>query len=709
MPRTRSHTDITESSVESNNNNMAAANESPSASRAPFVDGSAPSSSSPSIVMTEQQLLRLVQLLQMQSPAPAATCASPSPALSQGNFAKCTARFDGAKESDVVAFIDAIEVYKECVSMEDSIALRGLPMLFTGLAATWWQGVKASIESWSNAMDLLKQTYGPRLPPHRIYREIFSKEQGDETTDMFVCRVRALIAQLPPGSLKEDVQLVMVYGLLSTRIREKIPLSGFKLYAELLSQARRLEDLFEEGRPRQRKTDAGDGLSPAIPQKSASPSISTVKTKSRLLCGYCKRYGHEKADCSRLRERNQTKATDGTSSPPSVSSLVCFGCGAPGVIRANCTTCRASSTSSAMPFQAVAAVSATCQPRSRPVMRVGMYGEYARLLVDTGAKQSIASDSLRNFLCKNNHVFHKVHYDFKFANGVTNSDIVETALVDVTVQGVVVPTQFVVLPGATESLLGINFVRDAGMVLDFRRDIWSLRDKPGSFPLEYENVGTRIVCSMVDLLREDEATRLTVEERVQLSNDLDNNRDIFEPGGAATSFAVHRIDTGDHPPISVPPYRVTPAKKNILKKEIDKMLQEGIIEEADSEWTSPVVLVPKKDGTVRFCVDYRKLNHITRADKYPLPLIDELIQSTKCNSVMSTIDLKSGYWQIEVAPEDRDKTAFVSPFGTFRFRRMPFGLRHAPSTFQRLIDRFRSGLKDMTVVCYLDLDFDHIR
>ncbi|KAG6465517.1 hypothetical protein O3G_MSEX015198 [Manduca sexta] len=280
-------------------------------------------------------------------------------------------------------------------------------------------------------------------------------------------RVRALIAQLPPGSLKEDVQLDMVYGLLSTRIREKIPRSGFKSYAELLSQARRLEDLFEEGRPRQRKTDAGDKLSPAVPQKSASPSTSTVKAKSRSLCGYCKKYGHEKADCSRLRERNQTKATDGTSSPPSVSSLVCFGCGAPGVIRANCTTCRASSTSSAMPFQAVAAVSATCQPRSRPVMRVGMYGEYARLLVDTGAKQSIASDSLRNFLCKNNHVFHKVHYDFKFANGVTNSDIVETALVDVTVQGVVVPTQFVVLPGATESLLGINFVRDAGLPQEY--------------------------------------------------------------------------------------------------------------------------------------------------------------------------------------------------------------------------------------------------
>lgn len=132
------------------------------------------------------------------------------------------------------------------------------------------------------------------------------------------------------------------------------------------------------------------------------------------------------------------------------------------------------------------------------------------------------------------------------------------------------------------------------------------------------------------------------------------------------------------------------------------MLEDGIIEECESAWSAPIVLVPKSNGGYRFCVDYRKLNAVTKADAYPMPRIDELLQSTKKGCVMSSCDLRSGYWQCRV--KDQDKTAFVTPFGTYRFLRMPFGLKNAPATFQRLIDRFRSGssLKDVTVLTYLD-------
>ncbi|GBM91566.1 Transposon Ty3-I Gag-Pol polyprotein [Araneus ventricosus] len=97
------------------------------------------------------------------------------------------------------------------------------------------------------------------------------------------------------------------------------------------------------------------------------------------------------------------------------------------------------------------------------------------------------------------------------------------------------------------------------------------------------------------------------------------------------------------------------------------------------------ILIPKPDGKTCLCIDYRKLNKITVPDSYPLPKMDDLLQSAKHTTFMSTIDLKSGYHQINVHPADRDKTAFVCPFGTFRFKRMPLGLRNAPSTFQRLI------------------------
>lgn len=133
------------------------------------------------------------------------------------------------------------------------------------------------------------------------------------------------------------------------------------------------------------------------------------------------------------------------------------------------------------------------------------------------------------------------------------------------------------------------------------------------------------------------------------------------------------------------------------------MLEEVIIEECESALAAPAILVPKKDGTYRFCVDYRRLNAITFRDSYPLPVIEDLLHATKREGFISTIDLRCSYWQVPVADSDKDKTAFTSPLGTYRFIRMPFRLKNAPATFQRLMDRFRSGaaLKYVILLVYL--------
>ncbi|GBM11125.1 Retrovirus-related Pol polyprotein from transposon 17.6 [Araneus ventricosus] len=170
---------------------------------------------------------------------------------------------------------------------------------------------------------------------------------------------------------------------------------------------------------------------------------------------------------------------------------------------------------------------------------------------------------------------------------------------------------------------------------------------------------------------------------------------IFKPGGDPTPYAEHHINTERHPPVSVPPYRMTPMKKELLRKEIEDLLEKDVIEECESAYGAPVVLIPKPDGKTRLRIDYHKLNEITVPDSYPLPRMDDLLQSAKHTTFMSTINLKSGYHQINVHPADRDKTAFVCPFGTFRFKRMPFGLRNASATFQRLMDMFCRNLPAM--------------
>ncbi|GBN40841.1 Retrovirus-related Pol polyprotein from transposon opus [Araneus ventricosus] len=203
-------------------------------------------------------------------------------------------------------------------------------------------------------------------------------------------------------------------------------------------------------------------------------------------------------------------------------------------------------------------------------------------------------------------------------------------------------------------------------------------------------------------LREEEGRRLNPKQNDELVAVLKKYASVFEPGGEPTPYIEHRINTGNSPPVSVPPYRLSPVKKELLKKELDKLLEENIIEECVSPYTAPVLLVPKPNGNIRLCIDYKGLNATTIADSYSLPLMDDLLHAAKHTPFMTTIDLKSDYHQISVCSSDRDKTVFVCPFGTFRFLRMPFGLKAAPATFQRLIDKFRSGLKDMFVLSYLD-------
>src|SRR5215469_2954036 len=132
------------------------------------------------------------------------------------------------------------------------------------------------------------------------------------------------------------------------------------------------------------------------------------------------------------------------------------------------------------------------------------------------------------------------------------------------------------------------------------------------------------------------------------------------------------------------------------------MLQQGIIEKSHSPWASPVVLVRKKNGKLRFCVDYRPLNKATKRDEYPLPRIDDMLDSLGGAAWFTSLDLASGYWQVEMNPNDREKTAFVTQFGTYQFTVMPFGLCNAPATFQRLMDEVLHDILWKFVVVYLD-------
>ncbi len=155
-------------------------------------------------------------------------------------------------------------------------------------------------------------------------------------------------------------------------------------------------------------------------------------------------------------------------------------------------------------------------------------------------------------------------------------------------------------------------------------------------------------------------------------------------------------------PVRIPPRRVALGQRKIIEDEILKMEKEGTITKSSGPWCSPIVLVRRKDGTIRFCVDYRKLNDVTHKDAYPLPRIDDILDAFLGEKYFCSIDLASGYWQIKVADKDREKTAFGSHLGLYEFPCMHFGLTGDPAKFSRLIDKVLDGLTCKRCTVYLD-------
>ncbi|KAJ8915338.1 hypothetical protein NQ315_008224 [Exocentrus adspersus] len=465
--------------------------------------------------------------------------------VQEGNFTKCSSRFNGSKDSDVKAFIDAVQTYKDCSKVSDANALRGLPMLLDGFAATWWQGVKNSTASWTDAIDLLQTTYGPKKPNYKVFRELFSKEQDSKTNcDIFICNVRAILSQLPPDTLSESLQLDMVYGLLHKRIREKVTRDEITTFTDLLKKCRLAEETF---------TDHFD-------DKPADAS-------KRIKCNFCKFFGHTKEECRKLnykKENPQQASTIGKTDPKPVtavtattaqtalstssSTIRCFGCSKPGYVRSNCPDCRTptSSASSSIDFCSLESTTKTISPKARPVLPIQILTSNGTGMIDTAARQSVASASLCKVLENAGHEFSYDQLRIRLADGTVKDSNVRITTVDVNLQGRSIPTTFICLPTAEITLLGIEFLSTADISIDVGKQLWYFNNSPDEkFILNFENIDTSssLEIHSISILRSDEGTMLSTEEKARLTKLLDGNPDIFALGGEPTPYAEHKIET----------------------------------------------------------------------------------------------------------------------------------------------------------------------
>jgi len=198
---------------------------------------------------------------------------------------------------------------------------------------------------------------------------------------------------------------------------------------------------------------------------------------------------------------------------------------------------------------------------------------------------------------------------------------------------------------------------------------------------------------------------LTNSMKKALLNLLDKNSDVFAkhkydiPG---CTEGLHKIDTGDAMPINCPPHKLSYHMREPLKKELDDMKKSGVIEPSLSDWAAPILMVKKKDGEWRLCVDFRKLNKIAKGCAYPLPRIQDIFTMLHRKKYFTTLDMLKGFWQIPLSEESKSKTAFTTVFGQWQFTRLPFGLASAPAAFQSIMNLVLSGLNWIHCMAYID-------
>ncbi|UYV65505.1 hypothetical protein LAZ67_3004542, partial [Cordylochernes scorpioides] len=272
-------------------------------------------------------------------------------------------------------------------------------------------------------------------------------------------------------------------------------------------------------------------------------------------------------------------------------------------------------------------------------------------------------------------------------------DIVGNIVLNIKFDDETITHQFVIMRTHLRIfILGRDFLKKMNAKIDCQREI-----------IKYDLTGNRDVIkyqqkkikSAKDAIIPELSIEL-IKEKEQLKQVLEKYADLFSSGLGSSNLEKHRIDTEGAKPLKHKPYRVSAKEREIIKEQIDEMLRDGIIRPSSRTWSFPVILVKKRDGKYRFCVDYRKLNDVIVKDVYPIPRIDEVSDTLQGSKYFSAIDLKSGYWQVEVEEKDKQKTAFTTAHGLYEFNVMPFGLCNAPATFERkmknMLDKNKEGM-----------------
>ena len=641
---------------------------------------------------------------------------------------------------DPLLYLERCRDFLALNPLADGELLATLRNVLHGTARDWWNVARLNTQTWADFENKFSSAFLSEDYTDELADRVRNRVQGEkESIRDFAYSYYSLCKRWKPEIQEDEViKLILknINPLLASQLRER---------ATTVDGLVRLGQQFEKDRECQQQYDhrtRPSNRQPNKPPNQSQPHQPETTANVGLFCWRCNKKGHAPESCYSLQpnhSRNPNKSTQNQSSNPhsqqstnhpTISTLT-----QPERPREN------------------AYVHPSIVPPQRPIPRqlvwplsVGRWTGTA--ILDTGSSYTLLNEQLWKDVKDKNQKLHPwVEGPLYLADGEAKQPLGWSPVVfQLNNQRYEIPT--VILPAKTlafPAVLGLDFMYMSGVQMDITHNAYWFPHNPGK-KYSFLSDGAKLqdwrptvafvsavapvlldqklqdwrptvafFSAVAPVLLDQDKTvedllelavkraKLEEYEEFMLLEQLRRNSDVCTKLVGRTGLLKHKIHlTPDNIPVKQKPYRLSPAKYRIQHELIQEMLDKDVIERSMSPWASPVVLIPKKTGDYRFCVDYRKLNSITQNDAYPLPTINEILESLSGSAIFTTLDLNSGYWQVEMDPASRDMTAFVCAEGLFHFKVMPFGLKNAPATFQRLMETALGELKGTICFVYLD-------
>lgn len=549
-----------------------------------------------------------------------------------------------------------------------------------GDARTWLNEWVSNDRSWTNFVREFKSLCPSRLNYANILYEVMSTNSNKYPTYAEYARRTLLRLKIVKGLSEELIVQIVIRGITDPQVQAAA--ANANLTPDSL-----VSFLSIYVKPSGSKVETRDSSNL---KRRHPPNQSN---RSQLKCFICSQPGHKGFYCPK-KPKIDTKA-DSKPGPSGVAT--CTFCKKPGHSESTCFAKNRSETRNQRNVNLCEDNSLSKSSRNNDLVTAVIQGIPIDVLIDSGAinVSLISSDVLKYFSCKQKPTS-------CLLKGISDAEIVANTYVTLTIEfsEISIEADFVVVPASCMTapiIIGTDILNRDGVTY--------VRTKDRQYLTRSATVSLVSTAAVTTSDSIEINTPLQGSERESLTSIIGEYAEFLISGTASTTVTTGEmhIKLNNDTPVVYRPYKLSHQEKLTVREIVRDLLDKKIIRESQSEYASPIILVKKKDGSDRMCVDYRALNRVTVKDRYPLPLIDDHIDRLGNFKYFTSLDMATGFHQIPISEESIHKTGFVTPEGHYEYLKMPYGLANSPVVYQRIInDTLRRFIDAGNVLVYID-------